>query len=148
DFSIGVPPTLTLQPVDSEFACVFTASFSIAGTEGFPGSAGLAYQWYFNAPGTATWTAISPANLNYSGSQLATLNINDTSSLNGYQYYCQLREDDATCFTASNAARLEVRSSVWDGTNWSSPPAIDRMALLNADYNTGDGANGQVSFEA
>ncbi len=153
DFSTGVPPTVTLQPVAPAFACTFSASLTIAGTEGYTGptpadTQDLAYQWYYNAPGDANWTEILPADTNYSGQQTATLNIIDTASLDGYQYYCQLREDTATCYEASNAVKLDVRVSIWDGTDWSYPPDLDRYAILNSNYNTSNGTNGQVSFGA
>jgi len=153
DFSTGVPPTVTLQPVAPAFACTFSASLTIAGTEGYTGptpadTQDLAYQWYYNAPGDTNWTEILPADTNYSGQQTATLNIIDTASLDGYQYYCQLREDTATCFEASNAVKLDVRVSIWDGTDWSYPPDLDRYAILNSNYNTSNGTNGQVSFGA
>ncbi|WP_179021610.1 lamin tail domain-containing protein [Winogradskyella forsetii] len=150
DFSTGVPPTVTLQPIAPAFECTFSASLTISGTEGFDGGGDtqeLAYQWYFNQPGTSTWTEILPANSNYTGQQTATLNIIDTMNLDGYQYYCQLREDSSTCFEASNAIKLDVRVSTWNGT-WSVPPSLDRFAILNANYNTGDGTNGQDSFGA
>ncbi|WP_282030331.1 lamin tail domain-containing protein [Winogradskyella eximia] len=153
DFSTGTPPIVTLQPVDPVFACAFSASLTIAGTEGFTGptpadTQDLAYQWFYNVPGTSTWTEILPANTDYSGQQTATLNIIDTASLNGYQYYCQLREDTVTCYEASNAVKLDVRVSIWDGTNWSVPPTIDRFALINGDYDTSILTNDETSFEA
>ncbi|WP_405574976.1 lamin tail domain-containing protein [Winogradskyella sp. Asnod2-B02-A] len=152
DFSTGTPPIVTLQPVDPVFACAFSASLTIAGTEGFTGptpadTQDLAYQWFYNVPGTSTWTEILPANTDYSGQQTATLNIIDTATLNGYQYYCQLREDTVTCYEASNAVKLDVRVSIWDGTNWSVPPTIDRFALINGNYDTSVGGD-EISFSA
>ncbi|WP_178990958.1 choice-of-anchor D domain-containing protein [Winogradskyella schleiferi] len=152
DFSTGLPPTITLQPIAPAFECTFSASLTISGTEGYDGptpadTQNLAYQWYFNQPGTSTWTEISPANPNYTGQQTATLNIIDTMNLDGYQYYCQLREDSDTCFEASNAVKLDVRVSIWDGT-WSVPPAIDRFALIDDNYDTSEITNGEISFEA
>jgi len=151
DFSTGVSPTITLQPADPAFACAFSTSLTIAGTEGFngptpPDAQELAYQWYYHAPGDLTWTEILPTNANYTGQQAATLNIINTFNLDGYQYYCQLREDSSTCFEASNAVVLSVLKSVWDGT-WSSPPTIGRVAVIDANYNTSVGGV-QTSFEA
>ena len=152
DFSTGIPPAVTTHPISTIFACDFSASFTIAGTEGYNGptpadTQNLAYQWYFNAPGNATWTEILPATPNYTGQQTATLNIIDSSSLDGYQYYCQLREDTSTCYEASNAVKLDVRVSIWDGTTWSFPPSIDRVAILNGNYDTSVGGT-QTSFSA
>ncbi|MBU2926960.1 lamin tail domain-containing protein [Winogradskyella psychrotolerans] len=139
DFSAGSPPTITLQPVDADFECEFSASFTISGTEGYDegdDSQELTYQWYYNAPGIATWTEILPSNTDYSGQQSATLTIANSTGLNGYQYYCQLREDSATCYKASNAAKLEVLVSEWDGTSWSTPPTINSAVTLNGNYDT------------
>ncbi|WP_407557031.1 choice-of-anchor D domain-containing protein [Winogradskyella sp. 4-2091] len=153
DFSTGVPPTVTVQPVAPTFTCVLSASLTISGTEGHTGpvpadTQNLAYQWFYNVPGTSTWTEILPADTNYTGQQSATLNIPNTTGLDGYQYYCQLREDTATCFEATNAVKLDVRASVWDGTNWSAPPALDRYAIIDGDYDTSEITNGETSFEA
>lgn len=152
DFSTGVPPTVTLQPLAPTFDCTFSASLTIAGTEGYdgptpPDTQNLTYQWYYNQPGTSIWTEILPANTNYTGQQSPTLNIVDTTSLDGYQYYCQLREDSATCYKASNATKLDVRVSIWNGS-WNTAPGLDRFVVLNANYNTGNGTNGQDSFGA
>ncbi len=149
DFSTGVSPTVTLQPMDPTFACAFSASLSVAGTEGFDESTDtqdLVYRWFVNSPGSATWSEILLANTNYMGQQTTTLNIIDTFNLDGYQYYCQLRENSSTCFEASNAVVLNVLKSVWNGT-WSSPPAIGRVAIINNDYNTSIGGV-QTSFRA
>ena len=153
DFSTGTPPIVTLQPVSPVFACAFSATLTITGTEGYNGptpadTQDLAYQWFYNVPGTSTWTEILPANADYTGQQSATLNIIDTASLDGYQYYCQLREDSATCFEASNAVRLDVRVSIWDGTNWSVAPGLDRFAIIDGNYDTSVGIDGQDSFSA
>ncbi|NRR93298.1 choice-of-anchor D domain-containing protein [Winogradskyella undariae] len=139
DFSTGEAPTITLQPLDADFGCEFSASFTINGTESYNESDDtqeLAYQWYYNTPGTSTWIEILSGNTNYTGQQSATLNVIDSSSLNGYQYYCQLRENSATCFTASNAVKLEVFVSEWDGTNWSTIPTINSAVILNGNYDT------------
>uniref|UniRef100_UPI0030EF86CC lamin tail domain-containing protein n=1 Tax=uncultured Winogradskyella sp. TaxID=395353 RepID=UPI0030EF86CC len=151
DFSTGVPPTVTLQPVSTAFDCTFSASYTITGTEGYNGTSPadtkeLAYQWYYNAPGSVTWTEILASDADYAGQQSATLTITDTSNFNGYQYYCQLREDSATCFEASNAVKLEALSSIWDGSSWSTPPSIDRAIIIDGDYDTSNGTGGQTSF--
>lgn len=151
DYSTGTPPTITIQPTDVPFDCTFSASYTIAGAEGYDGTSPsdtqeLAYQWFYNAPGTSTWTEITAGDTDYSGQQSATLTIPDTSNFNGYQYYCQLREDTTTCFTASNAVKLEALSSIWDGSSWSTPPSIDRAIIIDGDYDTADGTDGQTSF--
>lgn len=153
DFSTGIPPIVNLQPDNAIFACEFSASFTVDGTEGFNGptpadTQDLEYRWFFNAPGSTNWLEILPVDTNYTGQQTATLNVVDTFNLNRYQYYCQIRESSNTCFTASSAAFLNVFKSVWDGTNWSTPPANDRVVIIEGDFNTSIGANIQTSFES
>ncbi|NRD19035.1 choice-of-anchor D domain-containing protein [Winogradskyella eckloniae] len=153
DFSTGSPPTVNTHPSALAFDCEFSTSLWISGTEGHTGpvpadTQNLAYQWFYNVPGAATWTEILPTDTNYTGQQSAILNIPNTIGLDGYQYYCQLREDTATCFKASEAVKLDVRASIWDGTNWSAPPALDRYAIIDGDYDTSEITNGETSFEA
>ncbi|MFT5627688.1 MAG: hypothetical protein ACI92X_000924, partial [Dokdonia sp.] len=152
DFSTGLAPTVTLQPIDPTFACNFSASLTIAGIEGFDeptDTQDLEYRWFVNTPGSNTWDEILPSNTNYTGQQSVTLNIIDTSNLNDHQYYCQVREDNSTCYAATNAIILDVRKSIWDGTNWSSPPTIDRIVIIDGDYDTSiGGPNNETSFEA
>ncbi|WP_179339358.1 choice-of-anchor D domain-containing protein [Winogradskyella ludwigii] len=150
-YSTGSPPSVTLQPADANFECEFAASFTISGMEGYDAgddTQELAYQWYYNAPGTATWVEILAGNSDYSGQQSNMLSIANTETLNSYQYYCQLREDTATCFTASNAVKLDVRVSSWDGTNWDTATGLDRYIVIDGDYDTAELTNGETSFEA
>ena len=140
DFSTGTPPNITTQPNLTVTSCDITASISVAATEGLAGGNALVYQWYASAPGATTWTAISD-NATYSGTSSSTLNILNTVGLDNYQYYCQVREDDATCYTASNATRLIVQSTVWydnAGTlEWSNgTPDLLTIAVIDAAYNT------------
>src|SRR5690606_3619183 len=66
-----------------------------------------------------------------------TLNILDALSLDHYQFYCQVRENTATCYTASNAVRLQVARTIWDGTAWSpTAPNINTIAYISGDYTT------------
>lgn len=137
DFSVGTPPTVTLQPSSSTSTCDLTASFSIAGTEGFVGGNTLTYQWYFSAPGDTNWSAV-PNAAPYSGFNTPTLDISNTLSLDGYQYYCQIREDNATCFTATNAAILHANQAIWTSGVWSNITGPDSftIAIIDDDYNT------------
>ncbi|OUR98193.1 hypothetical protein A9Q86_14155 [Flavobacteriales bacterium 33_180_T64] len=137
DFSTGTPPTITVQPNTPSTSCDLTASISITATEGFVGGNSLAYQWYFTAPGNTSWTAATNG-ATYSGATSATLNILNTLSLDGYQYYCEVREDTATCYTATNAVKLNVATTTWDGADWtnSTPPDINTIAVIDGDYDT------------
>jgi len=140
----GDSPDVTLNPVDVNASCSSsTATLSVAGTEGVAGGATLAYQWYVNVPGNAGWTAVANGGV-YSGATTTTLNISSTSGLNNYQYYCQIRENDATCYTATEAAIVKEGATIWDGTSWSNGvPTLTKLAIINGNYDTT--ANGNFS---
>ncbi|UGS23821.1 GEVED domain-containing protein [Flavobacterium channae] len=140
----GDSPAVTLNPVDVNASCSSsTATLSVAGTEGVAGGATLAYQWYVNVPGNAGWTAVANGGV-YSGATTTTLNISSTGGLNNYQYYCQIRENDATCYTATEAAIVKEGATIWDGTSWSNGvPTLTKLAIINGNYDTT--ANGNFS---
>jgi hypothetical protein len=147
DFSTGVPPTVVSGPT-LNYSCN-AATISVTGTEGYNAGGDtkeLAYQWYYSAPGETGWTEV-PDNAIYDNPTTATLDILDTSTLEKYQYYCQVREDDQDCYEASDAVQLIIPTTTWTGT-WSSPPADYKIAIIDADYNTVIGTGGQTSFEA
>lgn len=133
----GNSPSVTLNPVDVNAGCpTTTATLTVSGSEGVVGGVGLAYQWYVNIPGNAGWTAVSNGGV-YSGATSATLNISSTSGLNNYQYYCQIRENDATCYTATEAAIIKDGATVWNGSVWSNGvPDITKLATIDGDYDT------------
>lgn len=147
DFSIGTPPVITIQPNISSNNCDLSASISVSATEGFPNGNVLSYQWYVSAPGTLDWTTISNG-ATYTGANSHTLNVLNTLNLDNYQYYCQVREDSARCYTASETVRLKVEQAIWTGSGWSTTPTIDKIAILDANYDTSNGTNGQISFDA
>lgn len=133
----GNSPSVTLNPVDVNAGCPsITASLTVSGSEGVVGGLGLAYQWYENIPGNAGWSAISNGGV-YSGANSATLYISSTSGLNNYQYYCQIRENDATCYTATEAAIIKDEATVWNGSDWSNGvPDATKFATINGNYDT------------
>ena len=136
NFLAGTPPSVTVNPSFTP-SCI-TTSMTVAGTEGSAGGNSLAYQWYVIAPNSNSWTAITDTGV-YTGSTSATLNISDVSSLIGYQYYCQIRENSATCYSASNAVMITaVPSTTWQvGNTWSNgTPSTSRVAIINSNYDT------------
>jgi hypothetical protein len=135
DFSVGVPPSVSAQPVTS-INCS-GLSITTSGAEGFPGGLGLAYQWFVSTPGSGLWTAVNNGGV-YSGATAATLTISSTFGLNDYQYYCQIRENTVTCFTATNSVKITDNVSVWNGTSWvNGIPTISKKVILSESYNTG-----------
>ena len=145
DFSLGVAPIVASGP-NLSYSCN-TGTISVTGSEGFSGGNSLTYQWYYSTPGELGWSEV-PDNTIYNDVNTGTLDILDTSSLEGYQYYCQVREDGVDCYKASDAVQLRFPTTTWTSTGWSSPPAINKIAIINDNYSTGNGTNGQTSFEA
>lgn len=141
DFSTGIPPTVTQNPTYTP-SCKAIA-MTVAGAEGYVPGNPLAYQWYAVAPNTTTWTALANAGV-YSGVTTATLNISNIAGLDGYQFYCQIRENSATCYTATNAIKInEALTCTWNGSSWSpSAPTIGNIAVINGSYNTS--VNGDI----
>lgn len=137
DFSLGIPPTITLQPIIPTSNCDLTASFTVAATEGVPAGLALAYQWYYLAPMQTTWTAVTNG-ATYAGATSATLDVLNTLNTIDYQFYCQVRENTATCYTASEAVKLHVTRTIWDGTDWtnSTPPDEFTIAVIDGAYDT------------
>lgn len=141
--STNLPPVIILQPMYTP-TCK-SASISVTANEGY-NSAGdlqeLAYQWYTVAPNATTWTALTNTGI-YAGTTTATLALSDVSGIDGYQFYCQVRENSATCYTASNAVKVSATSAVtWNGLSWSpTAPTINKAAILAGNYNTTTNGN-------
>ena len=136
-------PVVTQQPSYAP-TCAAT-TLTVAATEGFAGGNALAYQWFSAAPGSANWTALNNT-APYSGVTTATLAISNVAGLAGYQFYAQILENGATCYSASNAVMVtNAATSTWNGTVWSpSAPTSGTIAVIAGNYNTA--SNG--SFEA
>ncbi|WP_458628041.1 GEVED domain-containing protein [Winogradskyella sp. PC D3.3] len=145
DFALATPPTVSVlaPPV---FNCTNSIQISVIATEGVPSGLGLTYQWFYLEPGTATFVAV-PNNADFDNVTTAILDIINPLSYLDYQFYCQVREDVATCYKASNAVKLEAITAVWDGTTWSTAPASNKFVIIDGDYDTGLGG-AQTSFEA
>lgn len=133
----GVPPTVSVSPTINLSCSSSTAILTATATEGFAGGNGLAYQWFVNVPGNSGWTTVSNGGV-YSGATSSTLNISDITGLDGYQYYCQVMENTATCFTATDAIQIyEGASTTWNGTTWSNGiPNTGMLAIIDGNYDT------------
>jgi hypothetical protein len=150
DFSVGNPPTVTSHP--SYTPTCKTSSLTVAGTEGYNGTSPadtqeLVYQWYVSAAGAIGWTQITATTDGsvYTDFTTETLNISNISGIINSQFYCQIRENTNTCFKASNAIKITNGSvAVWNGFWTNGPPSLDKLVIIDADYNTG--ING--SFDA
>lgn len=143
DSTPPTPPSISVQPVVALSCTSTTAALSITAAQGFLGGNPLAYNWYALLPNTTTWVDLVATPLaNHIGANAAILNITTTASFDGYQYYCQVRENTATCFTASIAVRLSNGTLTWYGTDWRDVnntvgvPSITKPAVIAANYNT------------
>lgn len=143
DFSTGTPPILLQHPAFTD-TCGSTL-LSVTGAEGFLGGNALAYQWFMTVPGASVWEALTNTGV-YSGVSTASLSISSTTGLNGYQYYCQVRENTASCYRASNAVSVteSLGTITWNGTDWiGGMPSLSKDVIINGVYTTANG-----SFEA
>jgi len=129
-------PTVTGQPSATISCTTKNIVLSATGTEGFTGGNPLAYQWFMAVPGGAIWTEVANGTT-YSGATTPTLNITGIETLYNYQYYCQIRENTDTCFSASNAYVIkDIPSATWNGTWTPSAPTNTMKAVIGASYNT------------
>jgi hypothetical protein len=141
DSTPPVPPSISVQPSVSLSCTSTNASLSVTAAEGFAGSNPLAYQWYVVAPSTTVWSALTNGGV-YSGATSATLTISSIAGLNGYQYYCQVRENTSTCYFATVAVQISNGTLIWNGSAWRDTnnvvgvPSITKAATINGTYNT------------
>lgn len=133
-FLAGNPPTVTTQPIYSP-SCRSTV-LSVTSIEGFSGGNALAYQWYMVAPNQSAWSVLVD-NAIYSGVTTNTLTISDIIGLDGYQYYCQVMENTATCYVATNAVKLlEPQTTTWNGVWTPATPNSSTKAIFASNYTT------------
>lgn len=141
--STSLPPLVITQPTYTP-TCK-SASISVTAAEGYNGTGDLqelAYQWYAVAPNSSSWLALTNTGI-YNGTTTATLSVSDVSGIDGYQFYCQVRENSATCYVASNAVKVTATAAVtWNGSAWSpAAPTITTAAILAGNYNTSTHGN-------
>ncbi|MDO1502340.1 lamin tail domain-containing protein [Winogradskyella maritima] len=152
-FTPGLAPSITGFSTAGS-GCSGARTITVLATEGFDDAADtkdLVYQWYVVAPGASNWTALTDVTP-YSGVTTSVLTISDISGFNGYQYYCQVMEDDADCFVATDATFISTETATWDGTTWNwsdgtasgTIPTLSNAVVMDGNYNTS--TNG--SFEA
>ena len=109
---------------------------TISATEGVAGGLGLTYQWYVLPSSGTSWTAVANGGV-YSGATSETLNISDITGLNDYQYYCQVRENTVTCYTATNAAQIKEATNTWASNVWSNgAPVLTSKVIIAGSYDT------------
>jgi hypothetical protein len=142
----GAVPTIVTQPTLAVSCTSSSATLSVTATEGFNlvgDLKELAYEWYVVAPNAVAWSLISiTGNYADTDANLSTLNIASLTGLNGYQYYCRVKENDNTCYIATNAVKINNGTLIWNGTDWRDTnnivgiPSINKIATINGTYNT------------
>lgn len=139
---VSSPPIVAIQPVLNLTCSSTNAVLAVTGLQGFAGGRPLAYQWYVVAPNSVAWTAIMNGGV-YSGATSSILTISSIAGLEGYQYYCQVREDLATCYTATKSVILkDTFSTTWNGSGWSNGlPTLSKSAIINGNYTTAVNGN-------
>jgi hypothetical protein len=139
----GSVPNVTTQPSLSLTCSSTSTTIAVVATEGFPGSNPLAYQWYLVPQNTTSWTALTNTGV-YTGTTTNSLSISSLTGLDGYQYYCQVRENTATCYIATNAFKIDTSLTTWNGVTWSNgTPSLSKGAVINGNYTTS--TNGSFS---
>lgn len=142
---LKLPPVIITQPLENAQACGVTdATFTVSATEGVVGGLGITYQWFMNVPGNSGWTAVSGTD--FTGATTATLTVANASTYDGYQFYCEVRENTATCSTASEAVAIggAIETIIYSGGTWigGTPDDITKNVIIDAGstYNTTSGA--------
>ena len=137
----GSVPSITVQPTIASTCASTTASMSVSATEGFVGGNSLAYQWYVVPASGTTWTALTNTGV-YTGVTTATLSISSLTGLDGYQYYCQVRENTSTCYVATVAVKVSIGTTTWNGSAWSNGiPSLSKAAIIDGTYVTATNGN-------
>lgn len=128
-------PIITAQPSYVLNCDVVNASLALTATEGLTGGNALAYQWY-ELKNTGAWTAVVDGGV-YSGATTQTLTISDVNGLNNYQYYCQVRENTQTCYTATQATQIKEAANTWASNVWTNgTPVLGSKVIIAGSYNT------------
>lgn len=129
DFSLGIPPSVLQQPAFAATCTAATAEITTLGQEGVPNGATLLYQWYELVPGATNWTLF--------GTPTATPPITVNTANVGYQYYAQIRESSSTCYTATNAVKIEPAQIVTWNDGWlPNPPTANSTVVIKTLYDT------------
>jgi len=131
-----IPPVITAQPSYTVNCDVVNASLALTATEGYIGGNTLAYQWY-ELKNSGAWTAILDGGV-YSGATSKTLTISNVDGLNNYQYYCQVRENTQTCYTATQATQIKEAATTWVSNIWTNgTPVLGSKVIIADSYDSG-----------
>ena len=96
--TLTVNPAITTQPKDVEVVAGTVAKFTVAASAKAP----ITYRWQSRRDSSSSWT-----NSGQSGARTATLSVNATAGLNGWQFRCIVK-DGSGREIISRAATLSV----------------------------------------
>ena len=101
-------PSITQHPQSQTFCNNQTVNLTVSASGGL-----IPYNYIWKVfTGSGTWQTITNGT-NYSGANTATLTIiNTPSAFDGYQYYCEIWNQDNSCYQATNTAIIHVTSSI------------------------------------
>ena len=101
-------PSITQHPQSQTFCNNQTVNLTVSASGGL-----TPYNYIWKVfTGSGTWQTITNGT-NYSGANTATLTIiNAPSGFDGYQYYCEIWNQDNSCYQATNTAIIHVTSSI------------------------------------
>lgn len=100
--TLTVVPAISAQPSNSSVTHPAPASFSVTAS----GTATLTYLWYVSTDGGTTYAALTNTGV-YTNTTTSTMNISDSTGLNGYKYRVVVTDGNNQS-TTSNAATLTV----------------------------------------
>ncbi|MBR3294606.1 MAG: immunoglobulin domain-containing protein [Oscillospiraceae bacterium] len=89
-------PTITTEPKSVSVKAGETATFKVAAS-----GANLKYQWYYQAPGTTSWTKVA------NNGTSATYTLTTAARHNGYLYTCKVYNDAGQVWSGN--AKLTVK---------------------------------------
>ena len=113
-YASGLPPIV--NSISASYTTCEDVALTVSASEGFSGGNGLVYQWYYFDPSDVTppeWKPISD-DATFSNSTTNVLTITNANALSDYQFYCEVREDDATCYSASDAIKFDIADVTWN----------------------------------
>lgn len=155
DFSTGFTPII--NSITSTATACNESTISVSASEGYIGGKTLQYVWYAYNPDASGlgWQTLTNGGIYTTSSSSPDLIISDVSSVLEYQFYCEVREDDASCYESSSATKVFLSGATWSGANWiwddgttiNTIPTLGTNVIINGDYDTSTGG-AETSFEA
>ncbi|MFM1929323.1 MAG: hypothetical protein RL387_651 [Bacteroidota bacterium] len=121
--NITSPPQITLQPSSKGVCTGASTSFTI---NAISNAVSISYQWFRRVDNSSNWVSITntlDGSIYSTSGTTSTLSINNSTGLNGYQYYCLVT--GATCGnTSSDVATLSVSSATTSISSHPTPRVV------------------------